>query len=211
MLIARLKISYDRGIESNRPKDVGLTVKPVETKDGGSVRGLGTHFVSKEAEVLCKEREKEEARVRKAFRQKFLVTLIDGVFLVPAPGQAKKFIEELDVREDVQVTVAEFNLTVEQMSAEVVTEWAGRVKRQLSSVSLGRKKEEVDEDGLKALLELSNCPVLTNETSEKIRTLVAAFEAQKLDKIELRRSIEVLEVGIDDQALSPRRSPTLVG
>lgn len=213
MRIAKLTISYERGLSRNSQKDLGDQVnsRGFETEDGKIIRGLGTHFKSALDRDLIKERDREAGRIRAAFRERFLVTPIDGLYIVGAAGVARDFLISLDVRLDIKTRVSEFELTTpEELASGEVIEWGERIQRQLSSVSLGRKKE-INESGLTALEALSKCPILAKKTGALIRNLVGLVRSEKIDRVELKRRIENLDVEIDQgPLLAPRRAPAAV-
>ena len=53
MIIAKLTITFDRGVASNKAQDIGLETQPTSTQDGGVVRGLGTHFRDEAARLAA--------------------------------------------------------------------------------------------------------------------------------------------------------------
>jgi len=212
MKVAKLTISYERGLSRNSEKDLGENVNPkgAETSDGKIIRGHGTHFKSAGDQALVKERDRDAARIRAAFRERFLATPIDGLYIVGGAHEAETFVDRLGSRSDIRVRVVEFDLTApREISETEVLAWAKRIQNQLSSVSLGRKKE-INESGLRALEVLSKCPVLSSKTGGEIRNLVGLVRCEKIDRIELRRRIEKLDVKIDQGPLiAPRRSPVV--
>ncbi len=211
MLIAKLTISYDRGLARNAAQDLGdgIRTRGQTTEDGKVIRGLGTHFRSKEDADLVALRDREASRIRQAFRERFVVTPIDGVYHVSEKGQAQAFLQTMDIQHGIKVQVSEFTLTSEgEMNNQELLEWAKRIKRQLQAVQLGRKKE-IDAEGLAALETLASCPVLSKKTGTAIRDMVGLVRAEKIDRVELRRRIETLPVEIEQASLSPKRSPVL--
>lgn len=211
MLIAKLKISYDRGLARNSEQDLGGVVfgRGGTTGDGKVIRGLGTHFHSKAAAEIVRERDHEAGRIRQAFRERFLVTPIDGLYIVDRPGRAGGFIGDLNPQLGIKVNVTEFELTTpKDLNEQDLVEWGDRIKRQLGSVTLGRKKE-INEDGLRALECLSGCPVLSEKTGQLIKNLVGLVRSSKIDRIELKRRIETLDVEIEQAPLSPKRAPIM--
>ena len=159
-----------------------------------------------------KERDQAAKIIYTAWRSQFLSTPIDGVYVIPKAGAAKTFAANLETRSDMRVRVTEYELVSPGgLEDAELGEWATRVKNQLNSVSLGRGKE-ADADGLRALETLAGCPVLAKATATRIKELVEMVRAAKLDRLELKRRIEILNVEIEDESLiSPRRaSPTLV-
>ncbi len=220
MLIAKLTIGYDRGLALNDATDlvnatagVGVGVvahKGYTTVDGKVIRGLGTHYRSDADMILVKEKDADANRIRTEFRKRFLATPIDGLYVVAKPGMARAFVSELGHRDDINVRVTEFELASPNgLDGGELTEWANRIKNQLSSVSLGRSKE-ADEDGLRALETLASCPVLKPETGTRIKELVAALRSEKITRVELKRNLQTLDVQIEQAPLAPRRTPTLV-
>ena len=220
MLIAKLTIGYDRGIEHNKQQDLSLNdetgVTPSKiagrghkTADGKIIRGIGTHFRSEADAAAVKERDQEAGRIRQAFRSRFLVTPLDGVYIMPSEGVGRDFVKGLEPRADVQVRVTEFRLeTPNGLDGAELSEWSERVRRQLSSVSLGRSKE-ADEEGLAALETLSNCPILTKSTGTRIRELVAMVRDGRQSRVEVKRALETMAVEIEQTQIEPRRAPAM--
>lgn len=218
MLIAKLTIGYDRGLALNDENDLKagdgpatIAFKGYKTADGKVIRGLGTHYRSDADMELVKARDQDANRIRSEFRKRFLATPIDGLYVVPQPGVARRFIQELGHREDINVRVTEFELASPNgLDGGELTEWANRIKKQLSGVSLGRTKE-ADEDGLRALETLASCPVLKSETGTRIKELVAALRSGNITRVELKRNLETLDVQIEQSPLQlqPRRTPKL--
>lgn len=215
MIIARLTASYDRSMLFNDKKLLADGKKarvlgPGEkTSDGKVIRGLGTHFKNEKAYEDMKARDSEFARVRRAFRMRFLVTPLDGVYIVPERGVAKRFIDSLGVRKDVEIRVTEFQLTSfggNSMDTHELEEWCERVKKQFKDVSLGRG-DDADDEGLRCLEYLASCPAISKSTGHRIKSLVAMVRAKKLDRVELKRKIATLDVQVDAEALAPRRAP----
>lgn len=223
MLIAKLTISYDRGVAMNRERDVKEALdlvnaetpaepKPKTNEDANKplIRGLGTHYRSAADAELVKQRDFAARGIYNAFRQRFIAAPIDGLYFVEKAGEAKTFVNGLEgVREDMQVRVSEFELSAPQdLEQAEMNAWAKRIKNQLSSISLGRSKD-VDEEGLGALLALAKCPVLKKETATRIKNMVGDLRSQKITRVELKRNIEKLDVQLETATLAPRRSPSL--
>lgn len=223
MLIAKLTISYDRGVTRNDVSDVkealNLTNAELPLVDATApktepekilLRGLGTRFKSAEDMDLVKQRDFAARAIYVAFRQRFIAAPIDGLYFVERAGEAKAFINGLEgVREDMQVRVSEFELSAPQdLEQAEMAAWAKRIKNQLGAISLGRSKD-ADEDGLNALLALAKCPVLKKETTLRIKNMVGDLRSQKITRVELKRSIDTLDVQIETQTLAPRRTPSL--
>ena len=223
MNIAKLTISYDRGVSLNKPDDLlvqdaekksidaHVAERGYKTADGKVLRGLGSHFRSEADAELVKERDAAAREIYSAFRKSFLAAPIEGLYFVPERGQAKTFISKLEVRDDMRVSVSEFELTApSDLEQAEMQAWGTRIKNQLASISLGRKKE-ADEDGLNALLALSKCPMLKKSTGDSIRSLVEAVRCQKINVVDVKRSLDKLVINVDTETLSPRRTPKLVG
>ena len=218
MLIAQLTISYDRGLAHNDERDLSadttlganIAGRGFKTADGKIIRGLGTHFKSESDRDLVKAKDQEAARIRTEFRKRFIAMPIDGCFIVPRAGIAKGFISDLGHRDDIKVYVTEYNVECPAgIDDSRLAMWSERIKNQLSSVSLGRSKE-ADEEGLRALETLAECPVIKPSTCNRIKELVAMVRDSKIERVELKRSLETLDVEIAGEALSPRRMPALV-
>ena len=214
MLICKLSISYERGLARNQKEDVTTEGQPTgfilgngaQTKDGKIIRGLGTHYKSKEDADLVALRDKHAREIYQAVRERFLSLPIDGCFAAPQKGVFKKFALSLLKRDDMRVRVSEFELTTNgDMDAAEIKDWADKIRRQLGSVQLGRSKE-ADAEGLKALDYLATCPLLSKKTGQTVRELVAMVRENKLDRVELKRKISILDVEIETKTLEPHRS-----
>lgn len=221
MLIAKLTISYDRGVSLNKPDDLkvadaeGIKTAAViagrgaKTADGKVLRGLGSHFRSEAEAELVKLRDLCAREVYTAFRQKFMAAPIEGLYFVPTKGEAKAFVRGLEVRSDIRVSVSEFELTApSDLEQAELASWSHRIKNQLSAISLGRSKE-ADEAGLAALVSLSSCPILSKETGTRIRELVEGVRSQKITRVEIKRHLEKLNVNVNAETLAPRRTPKI--
>lgn len=219
MRIAKLVISYDRGLERNDEKDLAdgetssVLTRGSTTADGKIIRGLGTHFKTERDQQLVKARDQIASSIRQTFREKFVATSIDGCYVLNAAGDGKNFLldlpQELQNRineYDVQVRVQEFDLVTEGLDTGELRAWSDRIRSQLASVQLGRKKE-IDEEGLNALISLTSCPLISPETAKRVRELVEAVREQKITRLELRRSIADLDVEIDDSPILSGRRP----
>jgi hypothetical protein len=197
MIVAKLAISYDRGTSLNKKTDLGTTLKKGDaTANGGIVRGLGSHFRSQDAMLSAQARDKEANRIYRAFREKFLTTSIDGLYIVPGYGSAKEFVASLNPV-SIVVRVSEWELTSSGgIDVEELTAWGKKIKNQLSAVGLGRKKE-IDRGGLKAIAALSNCPLLAKETQEAVKNLLSLIEGSKINRSEFRKRLENLNVKME--------------
>lgn len=220
MRVARLTISFDHGLCRNKAEDVieadndgeaqfkasQVHDKGSKTRDGKIIRGLGTHFKSEEDFLLSQERGREAAKIRKAFKNKFVVSPLEGVYFMPKAGEGHRFIETMIIRDDIEVRVTEYNLTsAAEMEAAELRDWSERIRRQFSAISLGRKKAEVSEEGLSQILSLTDCPVLSPKTADTIRDLVQMIRAEKIDKVQLKRRFKEMDFEISGEALSPRK------
>lgn len=226
MNIARLSIGYDRGVTRNTEEDVkehlGLfgetqakiaAVKKAEKvkadgpdADGKVVRGLGTHFRSAADSELVKLRDADAKRLYTAWRETFLATPLDGVYIIPRPGAAKEWARAQEYRSDMTVRVSEFELVApEGLEGAELGAWAARIKNQLSAVSLGRGKD-ADVKGLLALESLASCPILSAATASRIKNLVGQVREGKIDKVELKRQITTTYIEIEQAPLTVRRT-----
>jgi hypothetical protein len=225
MNIARLSIGYGRGVARNEAQDVkahlGLfdvteakvaAVKKAKKAeqgpdtDGPILRGLGTHFISKEESELVKLRDANAKALYTSWRETFLSTPLDGVYVIPQPGAAKAWLREQEYRSDMTVRVSEFELTTRnEMDAADIMEWTKRIKNQLSAVSLGRGKDG-DAKGLSALAALSSCPLLSKATAQRIKELVEMARDGKMDRVELKRQIITTNIEIDQKPITVRRN-----
>lgn len=207
MIVAKLSIRYDRGIAYNTRDELEVSVsRGSELKDGSVLRGLGTHFKNREVQALVLERDRNAKEIYRKFRGRFLATPVDGLYAIPKKGDAKTFLiwlsKEGFVRGDVNPSVTEFELTTTgDLNAAELTEWSDRIKRQLNGIQLGRKSEP-DEEGLKALETLASCPLLGRETANGIRELVNDLRTNKINRVELKRSLDILPVVIKLKAVN---------
>jgi hypothetical protein len=203
MNVVHLSIGFDSGIHYNNPQDLGLEAKPESTKDGGLVRGLGTHFSSAEDKNRFTRLTKEANDLREQFRRRFVVSNIDSLYIEPTKGSAKTFVSQMDIDPQLRVIVQE--LSVEgTMEEETLRAWEGKIKTQFQRMPLGRGKD-IDETGLHALEELSRCPVLASTTGDAIRIMVQQLRVGSLTRVDFKRNIETLELKFDDAPLQPRR------
>lgn len=210
MIVARLHISYDRGTQRNKAEDLGLDQEPEETKDGGLVRGLGSHYRSPEARAEAQRLAKEEQRIRTEFRRSFMAAPMDGYYVVPSEGAGQELLATLDVDGAVNVAVSEWVIrtTQEERPPEEIREWGEKVKRQIADVPLGRSKTP-DADGLLLLERLANCPVLGDDTRDEILALIRDAKLEAITRVELKRELKVLDVKVGVPS-APRRAPTIV-
>lgn len=207
MIVAKLTISYDRGTSLNRKSDLGTTIKRGDaTTNGGIVRGLGSHFRSQADMIAAQTRDKEARRVYQAFREQFMTTGIDGLYVIPEYGAARKFVAGLNPF-DITVRVAEFDLTTGEagMDSAELAAWGARIKNQLTAVGLGRKKD-IDVAGLNAIDALADCPLLTGKTRDAVKNLVSLLRDNKIDRAGFRKSLAALQVEINqiDQSYEKR-------
>lgn len=221
MRIAKLVISYDRGLERNDETDLKgnetstVSSKGTQTADGKIIRGLGTHFKSQRDQELVKTRDQIASKIRQAFRERFVATSIDGCYVLNSAGEGKSFIDDLGAELNEQlntfnvgVRVQEFDLVTEGLDTGEIRAWSDRIRNQLAAVQLGRKKE-IDDEGLNALVTLSNCPLLSDSTGNRIRELVAAVRENKITRIEVRRSLAEMDVEIDQGPIMAPRRPSM--
>lgn len=211
MLIAKLRISLrDANIQYNRSSELGIDKgRGTVLEDGKVIRGLGTHFASLEAKERYDRLTKDSNVVREKFNKQFMRTPIEGTFIINARGDAKKFIEAMSINPELDVTVIEFELGApESLDEKEMREWSARVKAQLTRIPLGRG-DTVDSDGLNALRTLAGCPVLAKETANTILALITQAQIGQLNRVDFKRSIELLDVSMDQSSLAPRRAEVI--
>jgi hypothetical protein len=206
LICAKLSVSFDRGTKRNAAADLGLDEVPVETKDGGLVRGLGSHWRSNEAKEKAKELSTIEGRVRREFARLFPMSNLPGIFVLPERGAGKKVVDEMeDVPNEISVHVTEFTMGILDTLPPVELEaWGERVKKQIAAVPLGRK-EEADASGLDLIAKLAACPIFEDETRDELLRLIANARLDVIDRVTLKRSLATvaIKVGV---AASPKRS-----
>lgn len=196
MKVGRLTCSFDRGLVRNQARDVGLNTQPTETPSGGPVCGLGTHYRSVEARENAKRWETEERRVRIEFARRFMASPIPGLFVLPERDAGDKLLRSLDVDPNVKIRCVPYDLDpgTDLPTAEV-EEWASRIRNQLEAAPLGRGKE-AGKQGLEVLDNLAACPVLSKETAQVIRDLVNQARLGQVDRIDFKRRISEINLGV---------------
>ena len=213
MIVGRLCISYDRGLKRNKAEDVGLTVAPEKTTDGGVVRGLGTHFKSEEDMERVKECEKVEYQIRKSVKERFLTSPLPGLFVLPSRNAGATLLNQLswELQEEIRRLQIECRFVVYTLSttddvpSAEIREWEDRIKKQLKVAPLGRAKEAKAE-GLQILRRLANCPILSTETRENLISMIEDARLGVTDRIEFKRQIEEVEITVDvGSVVEPRR------
>jgi hypothetical protein len=209
MLIAKLTVSInDAGIAYNSATELEAKHQAGDVlEDGKVVRGLGTHFASKEAKERYDKLTAEGNAIRVKFANRFLRTPIEATFIISKPGEAREFAAQFASNPDIVVRVFEFELgsvggNLDEMEMK---EWSRRVKEQLKRVPLGRS-EEADEEGLDALETLASCPVLARETAERLMKMVNEARVGTLKRADLKRNVALLDVSMDQTSLEIPRS-----
>ena len=214
MLIAKLRISLkDCAIAYNSSSELETDkARGTVLADGKVLRGLGTHFASKEAQEKWTRLTAESNVIRTKFNQRFLRTPIESTFVVSRPGEAKDFAMQFTSNPDIEVSVFEFELgsASGELDDKEMKEWSERVKNQLKRVPLGRG-EDTDKEGLDALETLAGCPVLAKETKERILQMVGEVRVGKMNRTDLKRGISLLDVSMDQSSLvtAPRSRPAV--
>jgi hypothetical protein len=207
MLIAKLRISLrDANIQYNRSSELGTDkARGTVLEDGKVIRGLGTHFANKESQERYDRLTKESNVIRDKFNRQFVRSPIEGVFIIAEKGEAKKYVEGLTINPELDIMVTEFEIGApDSLDETEMREWSKRVKAQLTRVPLGRG-DKLDDDGLKALETLAGCPVISKETADSIRRMVAEVRVGQMDKVDFKRGIELLNVEMDQTTLAPNR------
>ena len=210
MIIARLCISFDRGMACNRPSDLKAEAyRGKVTDDGKVIRGLGTHFRSVEAREKARELSAKEQNIRNAFKRRFVAAPIPGCVILPESGAGKALLAKLDIPEEMRVGISEFKLDVagDGLGSYEVREWADRIKSQLEVAPLGRGRGKyVKDENLDMLDGIADCPALAPETRAKLKELISGARLKQIEKSEVRRALENLEIEIDPTMIQPDRS-----
>ena len=213
MIVGRLCITYPRGLKRNKADDVGLDYQPTTTKDGGVVRGLGTHFESEEDMARVKECEKFEYQIRSTVKENFLPSPIPGMFILPDPDAGERVINSVlraigwEIQSlEMSVRMVTYDLgIIEALPSAEVDDWRTRIKRQLELAPLGRAKS-AKATGLDILDNLADCPILAQDTRDKIKSLIAEARIDQIDRLEFKRAIAELSVDVDvGPVAEPRR------
>jgi len=205
MFIAKLRISMkDANIQYNKSEELGTDkARGTVLADGKIIRGLGTHFANQESKLRFDRLTSESNRIRDAFNHNFMKLFsFDGAYIIAAKDDAKNFLATLTQDPELDISVVEFELNAMGLGLNEteMREWAEKVKTQIERVQIGRGKQ-VKDSGLDALTTLSNCPALSKETAEAIRTMVGQVRIGQISKLDFQRSIELLDVKMDQSLL----------
>jgi hypothetical protein len=209
--VARLIVSFDRGVKRNAPQDIGLNAEPSESGDGKLIRGLGTHFLSAEDRDRAKACEAEDARLRKAFNYNFTRSPIPGMFLVESKASARAFLAGLTPSALVKADVRVYDFSPDGGDFETadVRDWIDRIRTQLTGVEMGRAKEGVDEkfaNGLDIVERLAACPFLSDATRRTILATIADARLAKVNRVEFKRRIATMALDLNVKpVVAPRR------
>lgn len=215
MLIARIEVGLgNTEIKYNRSEELGTAAtRGTVLNDGSVVRGIGTHFASREAKERYDNLTRDQLKVRVALAERFVrVHFFKSSFIINQLGEAKAFVEDFirtnNIDASIKVDILEGNFEVEGgISDKHLADWTETVKDQLERVQLGRKKGQVNREALDALESLADCPALSTETAGALRKLVGEFRAGSIRKDDFQRSISLIEVKMDATVLSgPKRS-----
>lgn len=197
-------IRPNSGADLGTDKDRGSVLT-----DGAIVRGDGTSFVNKEAMERYKYLESQRSRIYEAFNRRFVRSIDEGCFLIEREGEAKEFLATLEHDTEVEVRVSEFELNGlgNGLDESAIMTWGERVAEQIKRVPLGRgKKDKIDADGVATLKRMAECPYLTADTKAKLSVIIAQAEAATVDRLEIKRNIELLDVKVDASGfVAPRR------
>lgn len=207
MLIAKLTISFDRGIVSNKPDDVGLAKDVQTTPTGGIVRGLGTHYVSEEAKERAEECEAAERAVRTAFNRTFAGTPFAGAYIVPSRAEANALLSNTGIDPRISVRLSFFDLNPSgPLPQGEVDEWVKRIRNQLEAAPLGRA-EEAGAAGLAVVERLAECPIIEKGTRDALLALVHDAKLEKVKRLDFKRRISELKI---DLKVGPVQAPRRV-
>lgn len=203
-LSVRLKdanIKYNSSLELETTKERGTVLA-----DGKIVRGLGTHFESKEAKDRFDRLTSRSNAIREEFNRKFARGPFEGTYVMSKAGEALEFASQFaNERPDIDVVTYEVNLS----GAFDMAEWQERIKSQAKRVGLGRAEFAAD-DGLNDLANLAQCPVLATSTRDSLLALIAQARAGDMKRVDFKRNIDLLKVEMDTAPLMvPRAEPSL--
>ena len=96
MLIGVLSISFSRGTKRNRADDLGLEFEASkETTTGAEVRGLGSHWTSKEAKEMVTRCLREQSHIRDQAKRRFACGPFPGTLLLADQDDGSKFLSEM--------------------------------------------------------------------------------------------------------------------
>lgn len=215
MIVARISMSFDRGVARNNPQDVGLGDNPVLTPEGGEIRGLGTHFISPEAKVFAEKCTAEEARIRKSLDRRLMRSPIPGLYVLSYDGEGDSILRSLDPIPEVNARCKTYNLTSNgSIEGAELTDWIERIKAQLKMIPIGKGRgKSVSEEGIEITEQLAKCPILSESTKNAILSLVAKAKFDQIEKMEFRRQLVDLTIEIDtadDIFVAPGRGGPLL-
>jgi len=207
MRIAKLTVSIgSSGIAYNSSQELKTDkARGSVLEDGKVVRGLGTHFASKEAQERYDKLIARSNEIRGEFARKFGRFILPSTFVVNKAGDAAKFAEQYsNERPDIIVDVSELN-TDGELGERELQEWASSLKDQLKRTPLGRGKDVADE-GIQTLKALLECPVIAESTRTSLQNFILQAEAGKMTRVDLKRNISLLKVEVDQTPLMAQRS-----
>jgi len=205
LVIGALRVSYDRGVQRNRARDLGLDAIPKLTPDGEEIRGGGSHWRAGAKEEV-KARDNECRRIREAFRRTFVAAPFDGTYVLPKEGAGKAFLANLDPppRNDMDVSVSEYVLSFTAEAPAALSDWAERIARQINDIPLGRGKQ-ASAQGVVMLEQLACCPVIDEGTREELRALIRDARLERVNRVDFRRKLANIQVGVQGQTVEPGR------
>lgn len=196
-LISRLYVSFEAGIRVTQAQDIGLDKRPTETVHGGKLRGLGTHFVSAEAEARAKRLGNFATMIRNTFARRLPTGPLPGTFLLTHAKQADELLDSLDYpRDEITARVAVYEIAPQGALPEgELLEWIERIKAQMDRVPLGHGKI-ADGEGVEAFRSLAECPAFSEKTRESLSWLVERAAVGTLSRVEFKRRAMDLEIEI---------------
>lgn len=214
MFLMAIEISKGHtGIKYNTKEDLGTDkTRGSVLPDGGINRGNGTHFPSPEAAQRYAALQKDETKLRMAVEERFMkARFIKGVFVENELGEAQKYVDEFRqlnaISSEIVVDIVELDVNAVVAKDHQVTDWEAGIKDQIERVRIGQKKGQVSTSALDTLERLADCPLLNAATAGAVRKLVGQFRMGGMLKDDFQRSIQLLEVKVDRDALSgPKRA-----
>jgi hypothetical protein len=167
--------------------------------DGKVVRGMGTHFMSKEDKDTFDRRTSRGNAIRDEFNKRFPRFHFEGMYVV-APGAGRAFAAEFagDAPE-VVVSCDEYEISGAPGEKGLLV-WAERLKEQYTRTPLGRAVNASD-DGLDILEGLANCPVITEATRTTITNLILQARSGSMKREDFLRNLDLLQVEVDPTPL----------
>lgn len=206
MIVGKISCSFYRGLEQNTAEDVvdmvaveatGANCEPRNLVRADELRrGLGTRYISLEAKEKAVLLGIEEGRVNRLIAREFLRSPIPGLYVVSSRTDLERVLVKINPDPEINCRAVVYVLEATEKNSKEIEEWASTIKNQLKTAPLGRAKE-AGAEGLDVIQRLATCPVLSEETRDRILSLVGQARMETLSRIDFKRAIADVEVSMD--------------